>query len=368
MRPARRSPSTTPTGAAARIALACGGTGGDVLPAIAVAQRLPEHVEPLILGDPSGLARRLAAEAGHRFLATPSAPFARTTWGGKMRSLGATAIGTMKARRLLGGEAVRLVVGFGAYASVPPGLAAWSLGIPLVLFEANADPGRANRLLDRVADRVLVGTPAASAAFRTRAVVTGVPLRRAVLGVTSRGPHTPLRVHVSGGSFGSPFLDTHVPALLARITAGGVAVEVHHLGDVARARAAYAAAKVHATVAAYMEDMAAEYAWADVAIVSAGATTLAELAAVGLPAIVVPLAAAARDHQTPNARAFAEATGVPWSREDAWDEARMAAHLTALATSPSAWTAAASRLRRLACPDAAEAVVRACLETLHAAR
>ncbi|MGH7895513.1 MAG: glycosyltransferase, partial [Candidatus Binatia bacterium] len=104
---------------------------------------------------------------------------------------------------------------------------------------------------------------------------------------------------------------------------------------------------------------------ADVAIVTAGATTLAELAAVGLPAIVVPLASAARDHQTPNARAFAVTTGAPWCREGDWDVERLAGHVVALAASPSSWAEAAAGMRRYARPDATEAVVGACLDALN---
>jgi UDP-N-acetylglucosamine--N-acetylmuramyl-(pentapeptide) pyrophosphoryl-undecaprenol N-acetylglucosamine transferase len=363
MRPATRPASTT----RARIALACGGTAGDMLPAITVADGLPASLDPVLVGDATDLARRLAGESGHRLLATPAAPFARTTWRGKARSIGVTAAGAIAARRLLRREGVRLVVGFGGYASVPVGMAAWSLGIPLVLFEANAVPGTANRVLDRFADRVLVGTEVAVTAFRTRTVLTGVPLRRDVLRVAARGPHAPLRVLVSGGSFGSPFLDVQVPALLARVVAAGHPIEVRHLGHSEPARAAYAAVGIQASVAPYVSDMAAEYARADVAIVAAGATTLAELAAVGLPAIVVPLAAAARDHQTRNAHAFAAATGMPWCREGEWDVDRLAAHVITLATSPSAWEAAAAGVRRLARPDATDAVIRACLDALEAA-
>ncbi|MGH7894839.1 MAG: UDP-N-acetylglucosamine--N-acetylmuramyl-(pentapeptide) pyrophosphoryl-undecaprenol N-acetylglucosamine transferase, partial [Candidatus Binatia bacterium] len=244
MRTRRESGSTTTSGAVARVALACGGTAGDVLPAIAVAEGLPCEVEPVLLGDPAGLARRLGAQRGHRFLAIPAAPFARTSSIGKARSVVATAFGAIAARRLLRREAVRLVVGFGGYASVPVGLAAWSLGIPVVLFEANAVPGTANGLLDRFAVRVLLGAPAAAGAFRGPTTVTGVPLRPEILGVSARGPHVPLRVLVSGGSVGSPLLDAHAAALLARVAARGHALDVRHVGDVARARAAYAAAGI----------------------------------------------------------------------------------------------------------------------------
>jgi UDP-N-acetylglucosamine--N-acetylmuramyl-(pentapeptide) pyrophosphoryl-undecaprenol N-acetylglucosamine transferase len=355
--------STSPVGVA-RVAFACGGTAGDILPAITVAESMPPEVDVVLVGDPAPFGERLATGRGRRFLATPAAPFARASWPGKTRSLAATARGTIVARRLLRREAIRLVMGFGGYASIPAVLAARSLGIPVVLFEANAVPGTATRVLDRFALRVLLGFATAAPAFRCPTTVTGVPLRPDILAVSARGPQTPLRVLVSGGSFGSRFLDEHAARLLARVVARGQPVAVRHIGDMARAQTAYAAAGIPATVIAYVDDMAAEYAHADVAIVSAGATTLAELAAVGLPAIVIPLGTAARDHQTPNARAFAAITGSMWCSERGWDVERLATHVSMLAASPATWGEAAAGMRRHARPDAARAVVRACLDAL----
>ena len=114
--------------------------------------------------------------------------------------------------------------------------------------------------------------------------------------------------------------------------------------------------------------VAAEYARANVAIVSAGATTIAELAAVGLPAVLVALASVARDHQTENAREFAAATDAVWCREADWDDASLAAHVAALATEPPAWAAAAAGMRRKARRGAADAVAQACLEVVDGAR
>jgi UDP-N-acetylglucosamine--N-acetylmuramyl-(pentapeptide) pyrophosphoryl-undecaprenol N-acetylglucosamine transferase len=110
--------------------------------------------------------------------------------------------------------------------------------------------------------------------------------------------------------------------------------------------------------------MASEYAGADLAVVSAGAVTLAELAVAGVPALVVPLASAALDHQDANARAFADATGAPWTREADWEPEALAAAIAPLIASPAAWSAAAAGVRRHAAPDAAAAVVRACEDIL----
>jgi UDP-N-acetylglucosamine--N-acetylmuramyl-(pentapeptide) pyrophosphoryl-undecaprenol N-acetylglucosamine transferase len=157
--------------------------------------------------------------------------------------------------------------------------------------------------------------------------------------------------------------------VVARLAARGHAVEARHHaapGMTDRVRAAYAAADVPAGVVEYVDDMAAEYASAHFAVVSAGAVTLAELAATGVPALVVPLARAALDHQAANARAFAQATGARWTREADWEPDALAAHVATLIESPAAWNAASTAVRGVAAPDAAAAVVRACEEMLAA--
>lgn len=258
------------------------------------------------------------------------------------------------------------MLGFGGYASLPTVLAARSLGLPTVVHEANAVAGRANLVAARFADAVLLAFETARSAFAPTSVVTGVPVRDDIvrLGATARAMHDGARrVLVMGGSDGSTFLDRQVPALLARVVARGCPVIARHLvggGDVGATRAGYATAGVPADVAPYAHDIAAAYAWADFAVTSAGAVTLAELAVVGLPALVVPLADAAFDHQTANARAFAALTGVPWVSEDTFRAEPLADLVARLLTSDEAWSAASAGIRRAARADAADAVVRAC--------
>jgi UDP-N-acetylglucosamine--N-acetylmuramyl-(pentapeptide) pyrophosphoryl-undecaprenol N-acetylglucosamine transferase len=170
-------------------------------------------------------------------------------------------------------------------------------------------------------------------------------------------------VLVLGGSGGSPFLDAHVPVLLGRVATRVRPVTARHqvgVGDVAATRAAYAAAGVPADVVPYVDDVADAYARADFVVTSAGAVTLAELAVVGLPAFVVPLARAAFDHQTANARAFAALTDVPWVAEEAFAPDALADVVATVLGSEGEWRSASARIRRAARPDAADAVVRAC--------
>jgi UDP-N-acetylglucosamine--N-acetylmuramyl-(pentapeptide) pyrophosphoryl-undecaprenol N-acetylglucosamine transferase len=272
------------------------------------------------------------------------------------------------ARRILRREGVRMVLGLGGYASLPTVLAAWTLGLPTALHEANAVAGRANLLAGRVVDSVLLGFDDARSGFAPTGELTGIPVREEIVRL-SGAPRPPLgdgprRVLVVGGSCGSSFLDAHVPDLLRRVVARGVPVVVRHqvgAGDVAVTRAAYAAARIEADVVPYLDDMAAAYAAADFVVTSAGANTLAELAVAGLPALVVPLASAAFDHQTVNARAFAALTEVPWTKEEAFAPDPLADAVASILGSDAAWRAASARIRRAARADAADAVVRACL-------
>jgi len=331
-------------------------------------------VEVLFVGAADGFEGRLAPQHGYRLVTVPASPYARTDARGKVRAVTATASGVLAARRMLRREGVELVLGFGGYASLPTVLAAWTLGLPTVLHEANAVAGRANRLASRFIDEVLLAFETARAGFAPTGAVTGVPVREEIvrLGAAQRPPagDRPRRVLVMGGSGGSPFLDDRVPRLLERVVARGQAVTARHqvgIGDVAATRAAYAAAGIPADVVSYVDDMAAAYAWADFVITSAGAVTLAELAIVGLPALVVPLARAALDHQTANARAFAALTEVPWVKEDAFAPDALADAVATVLGSEVAWRAASARIRRAARADAADAVVRSCLALVNGA-
>jgi UDP-N-acetylglucosamine--N-acetylmuramyl-(pentapeptide) pyrophosphoryl-undecaprenol N-acetylglucosamine transferase len=323
----------------------------------------------LFFGGTGGLESRLVPARGHRLIVTRAAPLLGVHLAAKVWAMISTLIGVAQARRILRREKVQLVLGLGNYACAPAVLAGWTLGLPTLLHEANVVAGVANRLLARFASRVLLGFESAAPEFGKPTTVTGTPIRPEILalGRQDQGeephPHVPVRILVSGGSQGSPFLDEHAPDLLARLALRGHTLEVRHQAaepNVERVRLAYASAGAKADVVAYVEDMVEAYAWADFAVLCAGAVTLAEVAAVGLPVLLVPLGSAALDHQTPNARAFAEATGARWVSENAWEADALAAHVASLISSPSAWSVASGGVRRLARIDAAAAVVRAC--------
>lgn len=349
-------------------ALATGGTAGHVTPALAVAAALRRRAPDarlLFLGSATGFEAELVAAAGHAFTALPAAPWYGVGAGGRLRAGHQVLAGSIAARRALRDAGARAVIGFGGYATAGAVLAARSLRLPVLLHEANAHPGLSNRLLARLATHIAVAWPEAAALFPNSASVhhTGMPIRAALAALAAETPEPPpagrLRLLVCGGSLGSPRLNAAVPELAVALRAQGVVVEVWHQAGarpLEPVRAAYAAAGIEARVAAHLGAMEAAYRWADAAVACAGAATLAELAAAGLPSLLVPYAPASGDHQTDNAAAFAAATGTRWWRESEWSTETAAAVLTPLAHDPALWSAQSHRVRAIARPEAADAV------------
>lgn len=291
-----------------KILVMAGGTGGHVFPALAVAQRLIDGGwQACWLGSQGGMEVELVGKHG---IGIHTLPVAGLRGGGARRLLAAPfALG----RSLLGALAVLrrerpdVVIGFGGFASGPGGIAARLLGIPLVVHEQNAVAGLTNRLLAQVATRVLVAFPAAQRQL-PGATVVGNPVRDAIRAVAApaeryAGREGALRVLVVGGSLGAKALNDALPAALS-LLGGDVPVVVRHQTgkqSVEETRNAYARLNVAAEVLPFIDDMAAAYAWADIVVCRAGALTISELAAAGVPSILVPYPHAVDDHQTANA-------------------------------------------------------------------
>ena len=356
----------------ARIALIGGYTAGHVFPMLAVAEAYRAHdsrAEMLFIGGRDGLEASLIGNHGYAYHEIDGAPlYGVSTKLDRVRSYRAFLRGFAQARRLLARERVDLALGFGGYISAGPMLAARTLGVATAIFEANVIPGRANRLVQRWVDRRLLGFPE-TADFRgwRESVVVGYPLRSEIARLAGGARAAPAarhaRVIVTGGSRGSAFLNRAAPKLLGRLVRGGIGIDVLHQSGlhspepVARA---YRDAAVPAAVEGFSSDMVHAYAQADFVICAAGAGTLGEIAALGLPALIVPISEVADDHQVANARAFAGRTGAAWAREADWDEAAVAKTLAHTLGGADAWMTAAARMRAAARPGAAAAVVDAC--------
>lgn len=359
MTPASRTPR--------RIALAVGHTAGHVMPAVAVAEAYGRiaDVEFLFLASADGPALSIARSAGYRVEAVAGSALARVGPLGKLGAIARAVLGARQARALLARHGARLAIGFGGYPTGSVIVGARALGLPTAILEPNVEPGIANRWLGPLVARVYVSWPETRARFSARrTVVTGTPVR-AALGASAhaarrpRREDEPARVLVMSGSRGEGFLARRVPELLGRVGARGVRLQaLHHAGPLAASDvvASYRAASVEARVVPFIEDMPAAYGWADLVISRAGASTIAEIAAAGLPSLLVPLASAAADHQSANARAVAGAGAAVWTREADWNLDELTAHLTAVLAHRPQWEAMAGAARGLAAPDAAERI------------
>ncbi len=312
---------------ALKIALACGGTGGHVFPALAAGTVLRDEMGAslVLLGRTGALEERLASQAGVAFLPVPAVPLHRTrVW--RNLSLPWTAWTCVRqARRALATCAPDAVLATGGFVSLPTGIAARTMGIPVVVHESNAHPGVANRLLARVADRLLVGSPAGALAFaRLPAVVVGNPARsrdarsreqlRAERGLTDSDRY----LVVIGGSQGARGLNRILAEEIRALLSAGWKV-LWQAGPTGLDMAREAAAGLEGVrVEAFVSDVYGDFGAADLAMTRAGASTLAELSLFGLPSVLVPYPHATGNHQELNAREMSQAGAAELLVERDW--------------------------------------------------
>ena len=285
-------------------------------PALAAARRfVAEHDDVTFVGTPKGLEARLVPEAGVAFRGLRASGFDRARPWTLLTSSAGIVLSTCVALRWLGVEKPDVVIGFGGYVSIPVGMAAAIRGIPLVLHEQNSVPGLANRWLSRWAASVGVtyGESAPRFAYPERVEVTGNPVRPEVLDADSARGRKALKLPakatvllVFGGSRGARHLNSALIALRERLLAVKGLRVVHVAGrlEVDSVREALAAAGGDAgrwSVLDYLDDMGSAIAAADLVVARAGATSIAEITALGAPAVLVPYPYATDDHQTKNA-------------------------------------------------------------------
>lgn len=290
------------------VLIMAGGTGGHVFPALAVARVLRDRgIGVVWLGVPGSMEARLVPANGFPIewvrVAGIRGKGLKTWLLAPLRIIKAVAQAVGVLRRVQ----PRSVLGAGGYVSGPGGIAAWLLRVPLLIHEQNAIAGLTNRWLARLASQVLEAFPG-SFPPRVHARAIGNPVHSDIAAVAApavrfAGRENSSRLLVFGGSQGAMRLNSVVPQALARVAPANRPQVRHQTGErgLEAARAAYAEARVEAEVLPFIDDMAAAYAWADLAVCRAGAMTIAELQAAGLGAIFVPLAVATDDHQTRNA-------------------------------------------------------------------
>lgn len=355
------------TNATSPVMVLAGGTGGHIFPALAVAKVLRSRGVPVTwLGAAGAMETRLvpphdipldtlaiSALRGKGKLALLAAPFRVTR-------------AVLSARGILRARRPRAVISFGGFAAGPGGMAAKLMGIPLLVHEQNRAPGFTNRVLARFARRVLTGFPDS---FTSREEYVGNPVREEIARLEPPARRFAnrdgaLRLLVLGGSQGARALNAAVPKALAML-GPEIRVDVRHqCGEKMReeAVAAYSQVGVNATVETFISDMAAAYAWADLVVCRAGASTLAELCAVGIGSILVPFPQAVDDHQTRNAEFLVERRAALLLKQDGHMAERLRGALSDLASRPERRLAMAESARSLAKPDAAERIADIILE------
>ena len=357
-------------------ALAGGGTGGHVTPAIALAEAVAARGDtPFVLGGTRGLEGRLVPAAGFELVALPSGQVMGRGALARLRALWDTARGAAAAWRELGQRRARCLVSVGGYASVPGVIAGVLRRLPIALVEPNAMPGRANRLAARFAKALFVQFPEAAAHLPGASApqVCGAPLRRGLVEAFRTAPPRrsagrPLRLLVFGGSQGARQLNDAMIEIAPKLH--GRQFEIfHQSGEADRERVAeaYAAADLPARVVSFEPDMPTRYAEHDLALCRSGALTVAELAMARLPALLVPYPFAADDHQAANARAAAEAGAAVLLESRPLDPAALLEQLQAFAADPERLGPMSEAAGALARPDAAAHIVAACAAWLEEA-
>jgi UDP-N-acetylglucosamine--N-acetylmuramyl-(pentapeptide) pyrophosphoryl-undecaprenol N-acetylglucosamine transferase len=350
------------------ILLAAGGTGGHLFPAEALARELiARGLRPALVTDGRGAAFPPALGAVETFRVRAGG----VASGGTVRRIKGIldiAFGTLQARTLVKRLSPRAVVGFGGYASVPAVYAAARIGIPTMIHEQNAVLGRANRFLAPRARRIATSFDTVAhiaPADRAKVHRTGNPVRPEIAALAGHAYAVPAvdgpcHLLVTGGSQGAsifgrivpPAVALLAPALRARLRI----VQQCRAEDLERVETAYRALGVSAVLRSFFDDMPLRLAWTHLALCRAGASTVAELSAVGVPAILVPYPHATDDHQTANAKALDAAGGVWILPEQSFTPERLAAELAAKLDQPVMLGTAALCLRAAGRPNAAQAL------------
>jgi UDP-N-acetylglucosamine--N-acetylmuramyl-(pentapeptide) pyrophosphoryl-undecaprenol N-acetylglucosamine transferase len=349
-----------------RLLIAGGGTGGHLFPGVAIAEELRAR-EPdadiTFVGTKRGIEARVLPELGWKLELIEVSGLKTVGLAGAIRGMFRLPRALWQARRLLKRLAPDAVIGVGGYASGPVVLAALLRGIPTAICEQNSIPGLTNKLLGRFVRRVFVAFDGTRKFFAAKKVeLVGNPVRRelaAKLASATMAHANNAHVLVSGGSLGAVAVNALAADALAKLAKERSLAIVHQTGekDLEPTRKRYADAGVAADCRAFIKDMAAAYATADLVIGRAGATTVAELAIAGKPAVFIPYPFAADNHQVLNAAEMAERGAALMFEQSALTADKLADALRPLLADPAKRAAMGAAMKSLAKPGAAAAVV-----------
>ncbi len=343
-----------------RAILAGGGTGGHVIPALAIAQELRDRyrADVLFIGTARGIENRLVPAAGFALRLVSVGALKKVSLATRLKTVFALPRAIFDAAAILREFRPEVMIGVGGYASGPAMLAAALSSVPTVAFEPNYVPGLANRLVATMVSAAAVQFPDTCRFFRN-CRVTGVPVRRAFFEIPPRPAGAPPTLLVFGGSQGARALNRatldSISVLREQIPQLRV---LHQTGerDYDEARAAYLTADAAAEVYPFIDDMPQAFARADLVVCRSGASTVAEIAAAGKPAIFVPFPHAADDHQRRNAEALVRAGAALMIPESELTSARLVEAVTSLVRDCRQLARMGQAARALAHPDAAREI------------
>lgn len=352
-----------------RVLIAGGGTGGHVIPGLAIGRELRDRhgAEVRFLGTSRGLETRLVPAEGFGLELIRVGQLKGVSLATRARTLGDLPLGVWRCVRLLRVYKPQVVVGVGGYASGPAMLAAVLLRVPTLVYEPNAAPGLANRLVGKMVSAAAVSFPESRRFFRN-AVVTGVPVRPEFFAIPSRDAAAAPQLLVFGGSQGARALNRRIAEVLAALLERVPGLTVVHQAGARHALATEATFRESGAdparwrVVPFLDDMAARMAEASLVVCRSGATSVAELAGAGKPSLLVPFPQAADDHQRRNAEAFAREGAAAMLLEAEMSAERLLDRLTELLGDTRGLEEMAVRARALGKPEALTTIGRMVVE------
>jgi UDP-N-acetylglucosamine--N-acetylmuramyl-(pentapeptide) pyrophosphoryl-undecaprenol N-acetylglucosamine transferase len=361
-----------------RVVIAGGGTGGHVFPGIALAQaftsRNPDS-RILFVGTGNRFERMVFSETPFSHTAIPAEGIKGRGVFQKLRAVAKVPRGVFTAMGILKRFGAQLVVGVGGYSSAPVVMAAWLMGIPIILQEQNLVPGMANRLVGRLSRQIHVSFAQTRAGFEAKKIkVSGNPVREEFVAFSTKATelghketaNDRFTVLICGGSQGAHAINRAVADALPLLRENKQLFLIHQTGatDETELRAAHKTHGIPGRIAAFFTDMAAQYADADLVVCRAGATTVAELTALGKPALFIPYPHAADQHQLLNARLLADEGAAEMILEPLLNGQVLTHRILFYAEHPDALARMAARSRELGRPEAAAGIVDDCYSLL----
>ena len=352
-----------------RLIVTGGGTGGHLFPGIAVATAMRDRIAStrvLFIGTSRLLDQQALAGLGFELAALECGGVKGLGLSGRLRSLFLMPGALLASLRMLKRFKPDLVFGVGGYVTGPVVLAAKLLRVPIAIHEQNSVPGMANRMAGKLADRVFISLPCIPPFPREKTVQTGNPLRRDILDAAGREKQVADKptLLILGGSQGAHRVNVLMMEAMERIQQQHLPLRlIHQTGTADQEQVAngYKNLGVDAEVSAFIQDMAEVYSRADLAVSRAGATTLAELAVMGLPAVLIPYPYAADDHQVTNGEYYVKGCGCRMMRESGLTGEILARTISECLQNREELHTMAANMKTLAMPDATSRIVDACV-------